>query len=36
MWNIISKFFYLIERLNYYDAVLKKYFITINAKKRIW
>ena len=24
-------FFYLIEKLNYYDAILKMYFNTINA-----
>ena len=29
-------FFYLIERMNYYDANLKKYFNLKNAAKCIW
>ena len=29
-------FFYLIERMNYYDAILKMYFDQIKAYKRIW
>ena len=32
LWGSYSLyFFYLIERLNYYDTILKKYFNTINA-----
>ena len=29
-------FYHLIERMNYYDAILKIYFDQINAYKRIW
>ena len=29
-------FFYLIERMNYYDTILKMYFGQINADKCIW
>ena len=29
-------FFYLIERMNYYDTILKMSFEKLNAKKGIW
>ena len=36
MWILFLYFSFLIERMNYYDIVLKKHFVSLNLPNNVF